>query len=317
MTREKLVAIVGPTAVGKTAVAVEVAARLKGEIISGDSMQVYRGMDIGTAKIKPAEMRGIPHHLLDIRRPDEEFSVADFQELVRRLITEINDRGRVPVLVGGTGLYIRSVIDEYEFGPAEPETEIRRQYRELAEKVGPLELHRRLAAVDSRAAEKIHPHDLRRTIRALEVYHLTGRPISATQHAAGRWESIYDLVMIGLTMERSQLYERIEQRVDQMIGAGLVNEVRRLLAEGYSPTAKSMQGLGYKEIVAYLNGSLDEATAIALLKRNTRRFAKRQLTWFSRDPRIYWYTVEKLTKSGKLAEEITKLICRTIKISVE
>ncbi|NPV26037.1 MAG: tRNA (adenosine(37)-N6)-dimethylallyltransferase MiaA [Firmicutes bacterium] len=317
MKQEALAVIVGPTAVGKSAVAVEVAERVNGEIISSDSMQVYRGMDIGTAKIKPVEMRGIPHHLLDIRDPDEEFSVADFQTLVRRLISEINARGRLPILVGGTGLYVRSVIDQYEFGPSTPEPAIRQRLRALAEKEGPLTLHRQLAKVDPLAAQKIHPHDLRRTIRALEVFELTGQSISATQYAAGRWESLYELAMVGLIMDRTKLYQRINERVETMLAEGLVDEVRRLLDQGYTAEHKALQGLGYKEIIGYLNGNYDLVTAVELIKRNTRRFAKRQLTWFRRDPRIVWFDVESFASLQDLADEITAMICRTIRISVE
>ena len=297
--------LVGPTAVGKTAISVAVAKRLGAEIISGDSMQVYRGMDIGTAKITPEEMQGVPHHMIDIKNPDEPFTVAEFQERTDRLIREIVGRGRLPMLVGGTGLYIRSVLEPYTFTPMEGDPELRRQLAAEEEQHGPGHLHRRLQEVDPKAAAKLHPNDLRRIIRALEVYTLTGIPISSTQTAAGA-EPRYDDLFLALTMDREALYRRIEQRVDQMLAAGWLEEVRRLL-ERYPPHLPAMQALGYRELVQYYRGLLTLPEATALIKRNTRRFAKRQFTWFRRERRLRWIDVTSAEARASVVEAIAQM----------
>ncbi len=300
-----LLAIVGPTAVGKTAVSVEVAQRLGGEIVSADSMLVYRYMDIGTAKPTMEERRGIPHYMIDIIDPDEQYSVALYQTQARRHISEIWQRGKLPLLVGGTGLYVRAVIEPYHFTGAGVDEDFRRQMlREAAEK-GALAVYQRLVQVDPETAACVHPNNLKRVIRALEVYHLTGRPMSWALREEGK-RPPYRLLVCGLTMDRQKLYERIEARVDKMMEMGLVGEVQGLLDRGYSPRLISMQGLGYKEIAAYLRGlsTLDEA--IYLLKRNTRRFAKRQFTWFKRDPRINWINVGQYTTLMEVAREIAR-----------
>lgn len=304
MTLPPLVVIVGPTAVGKTAVSIRLAKMIGGEIISGDSMQVYRHMDIGTAKPTEHEKEGIPHYMLDLLEPDGEFSVALFQQKVTEYINDILARGKMPVLVGGTGLYVRSVTDHYDFSPAGIDTDLRNELLCEAEMYGNEYLHAKLREVDPAAADRLHPNDIRRIIRALEVYRQTGRPISSFQYRDSDLPPKYRLGYFGLTMERANLYRRIEQRVDKMISAGLVEEVKKLLDRGCSPDLPSMQGLGYKEIIGYLQGeySLDEA--IELLKRNTRRFAKRQLTWFRRDPRIEWLNVENDHSSSEIANEI-------------
>lgn len=304
MTPPPLVVIVGPTAVGKTAVSIDLAKKIDGEIISGDSMQVYRHMNVGTAKPSEQEKEGIPHYMLDIIEPDEEFSVALFQKKVTAYIAEILERGRIPVFVGGTGLYVRSVIDHYDFSPAGNDYDYRQQLLKEAEAFGNEYLHEKLREVDPIAAGRLHSNDIRRIIRALEVYRQTGRPITSFQYRDNDLPPKYRLGYFGLTMDRGDLYRRIEQRVDRMIAGGLVEEVKRLLERGYNPGLTSMQGLGYKEISGYLQGqySLDEATE--LLKRNTRRFAKRQLTWFRRDTRIKWITVEYQYNSSEIADEI-------------
>lgn len=281
-----LLVLVGPTASGKSAVAVAAARRLGGEIISGDSMQVYRGLDIGTAKVTPAEMMGIPHHMIDIKDPDEEFSVAEFRSLVDRLVPEIINRGRLPMLVGGTGLYVRAVLQEYIFSEQDADTELRRRLAAEEEREGRGHLHRRLAAVDPAAATKLHPNDLRRIIRALEVYEVTGEPISATQ-VADQAERRYDDLFLGLTLDRERLYERIGRRVDQMIAQGLETEVLGLLRQ-YPPDLAPLQAIGYREMVQYARGLLTLAEATALIQRNTRRFAKRQFTWFRRESTLKW-----------------------------
>jgi len=296
--------LVGPTAVGKTAISVAVAKRLGAEIISGDSMQVYRGMDIGTAKITKEEMQGVPHHMIDIKDPDEPFTVAEFQQRADQLIREIVARGRLPMLVGGTGLYIRAVLEPYTFIPMKADPELRRRLAEEEERYGPGHLHRRLQEVDPVAAAKLHPNDLRRIIRALEVFLQTGTPISATQTAAGK-EPRYDDLFLGLTMERSLLYRRIEERVDRMIAAGWLEEVRRLL-ERYPPHLPAMQALGYRELVQYYRGLLTLPEAISLIKRNTRRYAKRQFTWFRRERRLQWIDVTSQTPE-MVVEAIAKM----------
>lgn len=285
--RQRLVVIVGPTAVGKTKLSLTLAKRLNGEIISGDSMQVYRYMDIGTAKASLAERAVVPHHLIDIINPDEEYSVVHFQQMATRLIREINQRGKLPFLVGGTGLYIESVTHRFRFAQAEQNPGLREQLKRLAETEGVEALHRRLAIVDPVTAKRLHPNDVKRVIRAIEMYELTGEKMSDYQERAA--QSPYDLYMIGLTMERSLLYERINQRVEQMIADGLVDEVRRLLERGYDPSLTSLQGLGYKELIPYLQGACTLDEAIEEIKKRTRRFAKRQLTWFRRMPEVHWY----------------------------
>jgi len=302
--KRPLLVLVGPTAVGKTAVSVAVARRLGGEIISGDSMQIYRGMNIGTAKITHDEMEGVPHHLLDIKDPDEEFSVAEFQERVDRLIADIHERGRLPMLVGGTGLYVRAVLQEYTFTELQTDRTLRERLSLEEAEHGPGYLHRRLREVDPDAADRLHPNDVRRLVRALEVYERTGLPISRTQTAA-HGEARYDDLFIGLTMNRESLYSRIDARVDQMLRGGLVEEARNLLRR-YSAYLPPMQAIGYRETVLYLRGLLAWTEAADLIKRNTRRFAKRQYTWFRKDQRIHWMDVTQAGPSA-VVEEIVRL----------
>lgn len=289
-TKPRLLVLVGPTAVGKTNLSLEIAVRFDCEIISGDSMQVYRGMDIGTAKATARERAAIPHHMIDIHDPDYPFSAAEFQDKVRALIVDIHRRGKLPFIVGGTGLYIESVCYDYQFSEIGMDETYRAELHAFADRQGEEALHDRLKAVDPEAAERIHFNDRRRTIRALEVYRFTGLPQSR-QTAGQKKHSPYELCIIGLTMDRQILYNRIETRIDQMIGQGLVREVEGLLAQGCSPDLFSMQGLGYKEIVGYLQGDYDLPHAVELLKRNTRRFAKRQLSWFRRMKEIHWIDV--------------------------
>ena len=304
--REKLVAIVGPTATGKTELSLELAEQFHGEIISGDSMQVYRGMDIGTAKAAPHELARVPHHLIDIIYPAEEYSVALFQQSATRLITEINQRGRLPFLVGGTGLYIESVTHRFQFSQSAQDPELRDRLQRIAETEGVESLHARLAAVDPITAERLHPNDVKRVIRALEIYENTGCKMSDYQIRAE--QSPYDLVMIGLTMERKILYQRINERVDRMIEAGLVEEVRRLLDQGYSPSLTSMQGLGYKELIPYLYGEITLEKAIQDIKKRTRHFAKRQLSWFRRMKEIQWFDVTDSTRRREAVQTIKRIL---------
>ncbi len=301
----RLLVLAGPTASGKTALSVELARRLDGEIISGDSMQVYRGMDIGTAKVRPVETGGIPHHLIDLFEPDHPFSVAEFQELASQAIREIASRGRLPVLVGGTGLYVRAVTDGYDFSAAEADPEFRQVLIAEAGEHGAPSLHRRLSRVDPGAAARIHPNDLRRITRALEVYHSSGKKISEQgKDQAPR----YDLLMIGLTMPREELYRRINLRVRQMIEQGWVAEVAALLQKGYSPELTSMQALGYRELIDYQKGKVSLDQAVEVISRGTRRFAKRQLTWFRADPRIHWIDVGEARSKEEPLQEILQLV---------
>ena len=293
MTRNdkpKLLVLLGPTAVGKTKLSIELARALSCEIISGDSMQVYRGMDIGTAKITEEEMGGIPHHLIDVLDPDEPFSVALFQEWCRKLIPEISSRGQLPFIVGGTGLYIESVCYEYQFTEAGADEDFRAQQQSFADAHGAEALHAKLADMDPQSAARLHPNDVRRVIRALEVVHLTGETLSS-QLEKQQKQSPYELCLIGLTMDRQMLYNRIERRIDAMLRLGLVEEVQGLLRRGYSREAVSMQGLGYKEIVEHLIDAVPLEVAVEKLKRDTRRFAKRQLSWFRHMKDIAWIDV--------------------------
>lgn len=289
-TKPRLLVLIGPTAVGKTKMSIEIAKGLGCEIISGDSMQVYRQMDIGTAKITDDEMENIPHHLIDIHNPDEPYSVAEFQEQSHRLIGEIHSRGKLPFIVGGTGLYVESVCYGFQFAEAGEDKEFRAEQTAFAEQYGAEALHSRLRDIDPASAVRLHPHDQRRIIRALEIYHLTGIPLSAQLEGQTR-ESPYQLCLLGLTMDRQMLYKRIEARIDEMLEQGLVEEVSSLLDKGYGPDLVSMQGLGYKQIISYIQGEATLDEAVNLLKRDTRRFAKRQLSWFRHMKEISWVDV--------------------------
>lgn len=286
-TKPKLLVLVGPTAVGKTRLSIELAQAFNCEVISGDSMQVYREMDIGTAKITPAEMKGIPHHLIDIHEPEYPYSVAEFQESCTRLIPEIQERGKLPFIVGGTGLYVESVCYGFQFSESGSDEAFREEQFSYAQQHGAQALHERLREVDPVSADRLHANDQRRIVRALEIFHLTGEKWS-DQLAAQKKESPYDLLIIGLTMDRQKLYARVEQRIDLMIEQGLVDEVKALLERGVARGHISMQGLGYKEIAAYLQGEVSWEAAVEWLKRDTRRFAKRQLSWFRHMKDIQW-----------------------------
>ena len=290
-----ILVIVGPTAVGKTGLAIRVAKQVDGEIISADSMQVYKGLDIGTAKPTEAERQGVPHHLLDVVAVDQEFSVADYQLMVEDILMDLAKRGKTPILTGGTGLYIRAVLEGFVFDSQGKDDVLRARLQEVAESQGNIALHRRLAVVDPDTAKRLHPNDRRRVIRALEIYHTTGQPLSQHLDAQKQLEPRHQAVKFGLARNRPRLYQRIDARVDQMIEAGLLDEVKNLLEQGLAEGATAMQALGYKELVGYLRGEYDLAEAIRLLKRDTRRYAKRQLTWFRRDEEIIWLDLDKLT----------------------
>lgn len=301
-TGGQLLVIVGPTAVGKTAVAVELAQRFPLEVVSADSMQVYRDMDIGTAKPTIEERQICPHHLIDIIEPGDEFTVAEYQKMADAAIADITRRSKLPALVGGTGLYVHAVVDGFLFPDQEADEHIRQKLQRQAEDKGPESLHKWLKQVDPEAAFRIHPHNVRRVIRALEVFLRTGKPISYHQRQH-RGQGRYDVLMFGLTMPRSQLYERINLRVDRMIERELLEEVESLYkARRLGKTA--MQALGYKEMIAYLEGRIPWDEAVRILKRDTRRYAKRQLTWFRRDQRIQWVTFGEETDPQAVAEVI-------------
>ncbi len=287
MQKEPLVILTGPTAVGKTKLSIALAKAIGGEIISADSMQVYKHMDIGSAKIRPEEMQGVPHYLVDILEPDEEFHVVRFQELARAAMEEIRGKGHIPVLVGGTGFYIQAVLRDIDFTENEA-SPYRQELERLAEEKGAKYLHKRLETADPEAAQAIHPNNVKRVIRALEFHHLTGQKISAHNEEQREKESPYNFAYFVLNDDRQRLYLRIEQRVDEMLAEGLVDEVTRLKEMGFHRGMVSMQGLGYKEMLAYLDGELSLEEAVTVLKRDTRRFAKRQLTWFRREKEVIW-----------------------------
>ncbi|MBI3941728.1 MAG: tRNA (adenosine(37)-N6)-dimethylallyltransferase MiaA [Chloroflexi bacterium] len=286
-TVKKLLLIVGPTAAGKTALAVDLARQFPLEVVSADSRQIYRGMDIGTAKPTAAEQSAVPHHLLDVVDPNQTLTLAEYQRLATAAISEVQDRGNLPALVGGTGLYVRAVTAGFQIPEVEPDQTRRQVLEQEAESLGTEALYQRLVQVDPVAASRIDSRNLRRIIRALEVVESTGQPFSAQQvHHPPPWEMLW----IGLTLPKAELDRRIEARVDRMIAAGLVEEVQRLLAEGVSPAQPALSGLGYRQIVAYLQGRLTLEEAILLIKRDTRRFARRQYAWFRlSDPKIHWF----------------------------
>ncbi|MEH7459932.1 tRNA (adenosine(37)-N6)-dimethylallyltransferase MiaA [Bacillus pseudomycoides] len=297
MQREKVAVIIGPTAVGKTKLSIDLAKALNGEIISGDSMQIYRTMDIGTAKVTTDEMEGIPHYMIDIRNPEESFSVAEFQELVRGHIREITERGKLPIIVGGTGLYIQSVLYDYQFTDEAGDSVYREQMEKLAIEHGVEYIHKKLQEVDPESANRIHANNVRRVIRALEIFHTTGQKMS-DQLEQQENELLYDVSLIGLTMDRTMLYDRINLRVDHMIGQGLLQEVEALYENGVRD-CQSIQAIGYKELYNYFEGHASLEEAVSQLKTNSRRYAKRQLTWFRNKMDVAWFDV---TDGEKTAE---------------
>ena len=288
MKKKPLIILTGPTAVGKTKASIGLAKAVDGEIISADSMQVYRHMDIGSAKIKPEEMEGIPHHLIDVLEPDDEFHVVKFQELAKKAMREIWERGHIPIVTGGTGFYIQALLYDIDFDENEKEDACRKELEAYAREHGAEALHEKLALVDPASAEMIHPNNIKRVIRALEFYEQTGKRISEHNETQRQRESPYAFAYFVLTDDRAHLYERINRRVDQMIEEGLVNEVQALKDKGYTKQLVSMQGLGYKEILDYLDGNCTLEEAIYTIKRDTRHFAKRQLTWFKREKEVTW-----------------------------
>ena len=288
--KPSLVVILGPTAVGKTALAIELAGRLHGEIISADSRLFYQGMDIGTAKPTQEERQRVPHHLIDVTTPDQPWSLAVFQREAQRLILDISRRGRLPVLVGGTGQYIHAVTQAWDIPKVLPDFRLRRVLEAWAAEVTPLGLHARLSLLDPQAAGQMDPQNLRRTIRALEVIFTTGRRFSDQSQ---RGSSPYRLFQIGLKLPRQELYARLDERINSMLRLGLVDEVKDLLAQGYAPDLPPFSAIGYREIIAYLQGNISLEEAVMLMKRQSRVFVRRQANWFKEtDPAIHWFNAE-------------------------
>src|SRR5699024_2194537 len=288
--KETVVAILGPTAVGKTKLSIEVAKAFNGEIISGDSMQIYKSMDIGTAKIKEEEKQGIPHYMIDIKKPDESFTVAEFKSSVEHHIREISKRKNLPILVGGSGFYVQSVLYDFNFANVNRNKNLTNQYEKEINQYGIEPMYNRMSQIDHEQAKKIHPNNHRRVIRALEIYETTGLTMSDYQKRQTK-ESPYNIIFIGLEMERALLYDRINARVEKMMKDGLLEEVRGLVVNQSLKHAESMQAIGYKEFIPYFEGEYSLDRAIELLKRNSRRYAKRQYTWFKNKLNIPWYNV--------------------------
>lgn len=303
-----LLILLGPTAVGKTDISIKLAKELNGEIISADSMLIYKYMDIGTAKPTQEEMGDIKHHLIDLVYPDEEFSVAVYKEMAEECIDDILSRGKLPMIVGGTGLYINSIVYNMNFTDTISDPEYRAFLQGLADKYGNCYVREMLKSCDIKSYERFHENDLRRIIRALEVYKITGKPISSVQKSINENPSDLKICAIGLNMDRTILYDRINNRVDIMLSSGLIDEVRRLLSMGYRRRFTSMQGLGYKEIASYIYGELSFDEAVNLLKQNTRHFAKRQLTWFRREEWINWYDVNAYNNKDDIVKNIASFV---------
>lgn len=294
--------LVGPTAVGKTAFSIACAKEFDGEILSADSMQIYRGMDVGTAKITPEEMQGVPHYGLDLVNPDEAFTVVEFQKYADRVIRDIWSRGKLPVVAGGTMFYVKALTDHLDFTEAQGDTAFRDEMQAFADREGAEALYAKLREIDPASAERLHANDVKRVIRALEVYHHTGKPMSEAYKEAPP-EPKYDVVMAGLNIEdRARLYDRINRRVDIMMEQGLLDEVRSLLEKGYHRDLQSMQAIGYKEILDHFDGRLTLDEAVDAIKQGSRRYAKRQLSWWRREERIIWFDPEKVPTLLRLQE---------------
>ncbi|MCC8024352.1 MAG: tRNA (adenosine(37)-N6)-dimethylallyltransferase MiaA [Clostridium sp.] len=304
--KQPLIILTGPTAVGKTALSIKLAGAIDGEIISADSMQVYRHMDIGSAKASREEMAGIPHHLIDVLEPDQEFNVVTFQSMAKEALKEIYAHGRIPIIAGGTGFYIQALLYDIDFRENDEGGAIRRELEELARSEGERAagvLHRMLQEADPKAASEIHPNNIKRVIRAIEYFRLTGEKISLHNEQSRAKESPYNFLYYVVTTDRAELYRRIDRRVDQMLEQGLVEEVQKLKRMGCHRGQTSMQGLGYKEILDYLNGDCSLEEAVYRLKRDTRHFAKRQLTWFKREREVRWINLDEFRQDRAVVLE--------------
>ncbi|MGP1433443.1 MAG: tRNA (adenosine(37)-N6)-dimethylallyltransferase MiaA [Catonella sp.] len=302
-----LIVLTGPTAVGKTSLSIMLAKEIGGEIISADSMQVYKYMNIGTAKITEEEMCGVPHFLIDELEPNEEFNVTIFKDKVMKYIEEIRSRGHIPIIVGGTGFYIQSVIYDINFTEYGDDSKVRKKYEEMAESLGKTEIHKRLSEVDKDYAESVSENNVKKVVRALAFYEMTGEKLS--EHNAKERERVspFDFAYFVLTMDREKLYKRIDKRVDIMFEMGLVKEVEGLLKRGYDKSMVSMQGIGYKEVIDYLNGKTNLDECMEIIKRDTRHFAKRQLTWFKREKIVNYIDKEEFFSDEKCMEEMLKV----------
>lgn len=300
--KQKILVLGGPTAVGKTELSIKLAEKLNGEIISADSMQIYKQMDIGSAKVTKEEMRDVKHHMIDIISPEEEFSVADFKELAEKSLNEIITKGKLPMIVGGTGLYINSLTCNVTFTESEKDEEYRTHLENLANEHGNNYIHAMLKEIDPISFNSIHPNNRKRVIRALEVFKTTGKPFSSYNAGDDFYKTDYDVFYYVLTMDREKLYNRINQRVDIMINRGLIDECIELKKLGYTSDMQSMQGIGYKEIFYYLEDKISLEESINLIKQGSRNYAKRQLTWFRRDPRCIFLDKDKLSDEEILAK---------------
>ena len=308
--KKPLVVLTGPTAVGKTKLSIDLAKALGGEIISADSMQVYKHMDIGSAKITEKEMDGVPHHLIDVLSPFEEFHIVRFQELAKKAVEDIYSRGRIPVFVGGTGFYIQAVTKDIDFTEGEEDKEYREELSRLAAEKGNEFLHEMLRNIDPKSAEEIHANNVKRVIRALECYKENGFPISQHNEEQKQNETPYNLAYFVLNAPRELLYERIDRRVDEMMENGLMEEVQKLKDMGCRRDMTSMQGLGYKEILSFLEGEVPLEEAVRILKRDTRHFAKRQLTWFRRESDVIWVDKDKFSFDEEKILEYMLSVCK-------
>lgn len=306
MSKKPLIILTGPTSVGKTSLSIRLAKEVGGEIISADSMQVYKYMDIGTAKIKPEEMAGIPHYLIDEIEPDEEFNVVKFQKYTKKYMTEIYAKGKIPILVGGTGFYIQSVLYDIDFTENDADTTYRKELEQLAKTRGSAYLYELLEKADPESAKVIHSNNTKRIIRALEYKKQTGEPISLHNEEQRQKNSPYEYCYFVLNKDRAALYASINLRVDRMLKEGLVNEVKNLYHRGYTKDMVSMQGLGYKEILAYLEGEYTLEEAVDILKRDTRHFAKRQITWFKRERDVTWVNKDEFQEEDEIITYMKK-----------
>lgn len=296
--------LAGPTGIGKTNISIKIAKELNGEIISADSMQIYKDMDIGSAKVSKEEMEGIRHHLIDFLSPNESFSVAQFSELAKEKIDIIDSENKLPMLVGGTGLYINSLIYNYSFAASNKDEEYRKHLEAIAEEKGVNYVHEMLKDVDMDSYNRLYPNDLKRVIRALEVYKVTGVPISVAMKDDDIYDIPYKVYYYVLNMDRSKLYERINKRVDLMMEAGLLDEVKNLSKSGLTREMQSMKGIGYKELLEYLDGEVSLDKAVENIKQFSRNYAKRQLTWFRKDPRVIWIDKDNFNNDEEVAEFI-------------
>lgn len=302
-----LIVLTGPTAVGKTSLSIALAKAVDGEIISADSMQVYKYMNIGTAKITEEEKCGIPHFLIDELEPDEEFNVTIFKNKVMGYIEDIKSRGKVPIIVGGTGFYIQSVIYDINFNEYGDDSEVRKKYELMAETIGKSELHKKLALVDREYADSVSENNVKKVVRALTFFEMTGEKLSEHNKRERERSSPFDFAYFVLTMDRKKLYERIDKRVDLMFDMGLVEEVKALMAKGYDKSLVSMQGIGYKEVIDYLNGKTSLEECIDIIKRDTRHFAKRQLTWFKREKVVTYIDKDEFDAEDKCLKEMLRV----------